>query len=40
MAEDQLQLIADNAMHDFWTRTNPRPINGPAEVLEILKSAW
>lgn len=40
LAEGQLQLIADNAMHDFWTRTNPRPIHGPAEVMEILKSAW
>jgi len=28
-----------NTMHDRWTRTNPRRIDGPEQVLEILRMA-
>lgn len=37
--EDKHELIARNAMHDHWVHANPRPIKGPAEVLEILRLA-
>lgn len=36
---DQLQALAEASMHDFWTRTNPRPLNSPEDVMEILKMA-
>ncbi len=39
VGEGQHELIAKNAMHDRWVHTNPRPIPGPAQVLEILKLA-
>lgn len=31
--------IAEHAMHDRYIHTNPRPITGPAQVLEILELA-
>lgn len=39
IGEDDLQLVADNTMHDFWARTNPRPIAGPDDVMTILRTA-
>jgi alcohol dehydrogenase class IV len=39
IGEEQLPLIAANTHLDYWSRTNPRPINGVAEVMEILHSA-
>ncbi len=36
VAEDQLDLIAEFTMKDFWARTNPRTIEGPADVRQIL----
>lgn len=36
---DQLALIAENTMKDFWARTNPRTIEGPADVRQILDMA-
>ncbi|MSO77499.1 MAG: maleylacetate reductase [Alphaproteobacteria bacterium] len=36
---DQFQLVADNAMHDRWIHTNPRPIRGPDDVRDILAMA-
>jgi len=36
---DQFELIARNAMHDRWLHTNPRKIQGPEEVMEILQMA-
>ncbi len=38
--EDQLDLIAENAMHDRWIHTNPRKIDGPAVVRTLLDAAW
>jgi maleylacetate reductase len=37
---DQLDLIAELSMHDRWIHTNPRKIEGPAVVREILNAAW
>jgi alcohol dehydrogenase class IV len=39
VAEDQLDLIAEYTMLDFWSRTNPREITGPADVRSILEQA-
>jgi maleylacetate reductase len=36
---DKFQQLAEGAMHDFWTRTNPREITGPDQVMEILELA-
>jgi alcohol dehydrogenase class IV len=36
---DQFQAIAEHAMHDRGVRSNPRPINGPADIVEILELA-
>ncbi len=40
VARDLLPRIAEESMHDRWLHTNPRPLDGPAAVLEILESAW
>ncbi len=37
---EQLDLIAEGSMHDRMVRTNPRPIEGPAVVRELLDAAW
>jgi maleylacetate reductase len=37
---EQLDLIAANAMHDRWIHTNPRKIDGPAVIRQILDAAW
>ena len=37
--KDQLDLIAEYTMLDFWSRTNPREITGPADVRSILEQA-
>jgi alcohol dehydrogenase class IV len=34
--DDQLDLIAEYTMLDFWARTNPRAIAGPDDVRQIL----
>jgi len=36
----QLDLIAENSMHDRWIHTNPRKIDGPAVVRTLLDAAW
>ncbi|MFZ2006679.1 MAG: iron-containing alcohol dehydrogenase [Stellaceae bacterium] len=38
--EDQLDRIAELSMHDRWIHTNPRKIEGPPVVREILDAAW
>jgi maleylacetate reductase len=38
--EDQLDRIAELSMHDRWIHTNPRKIDGPPVVREILDAAW
>jgi len=37
VGEDQLERIAEFTMLDFWSRTNPRPIEGPHDVMTILE---
>ena len=37
---DQLDRIAEESMHDRWVHTNPRKIERPAVVREILDAAW
>lgn len=37
--DDQLDHIAEFTMGDFWIRTNPRPIEGPGDVRQILDMA-
>jgi maleylacetate reductase len=38
--EDQLDLIAENSMHDRWIHTNPRKIDGPEIISTLLDAAW
>jgi maleylacetate reductase len=38
--KDQLDLIAEHAMHDRWIHTNPRKIEGPAVVRQLLDAAF
>jgi maleylacetate reductase len=35
-----LPTIAKESMLDMWIPTNPRPINGPEDVLPLLEAAW
>lgn len=35
-----LDRIAEEAMHDRWIHTNPRKIDGPATVRQLLDAAW
>jgi len=37
---EQLNLIAENSMHDRWIHTNPRKIDGPAVIRTLLDAAW
>jgi len=37
---DQLDTIAAGAMHDRMVHTNPRKIDGPATVRQLLDAAW
>jgi maleylacetate reductase len=36
---DKFQTIAEHTMHDNGVRVNPRPITGPADIVEILEIA-
>lgn len=38
--ESDLPRLAKNCMLDDWTHSNPRPISGPEQVMEILKAAY
>ena len=38
--EEQLDSIAELSMHDRWIHTNPRKIDGPAVVRQLLDAAW
>ena len=40
VSADQLDLIAENSMHDRWIHTNPRKIDSPAAVRNLLDAAW
>ena len=35
-----LERIAEQSMHDRWIHTNPRKIDGPAVVRQLLDAAW
>lgn len=37
---DQLDVIAEGSMHDRMVHTNPRKIDGPAVVRQLLDAAW
>jgi alcohol dehydrogenase class IV len=37
--EDQFRAIAEHTMGDRGVRSNPRPINEPADIVEILELA-
>ena len=37
---DQLDIIAEGSMHDRMVHTNPRKIDGPAVVRQLLDAAW
>ena len=37
VTNDQLERIAEFTMLDFWSRTNPRPIDGPHDVMTIIE---
>jgi maleylacetate reductase len=37
---EQLDLIAENSMHDRWVHTNPRKIDGPTVIRTLLDGAW
>lgn len=39
VAEDQFPLIAEYTLEDMWGRTNPRPIRGADDVMEVLQLA-
>ncbi|MFC1533060.1 iron-containing alcohol dehydrogenase [Thermodesulfobacteriota bacterium] len=39
VTSDKFEEIASISMHDDWIYTNPRPISGPKDVVEILKMA-
>ena len=38
--QEQLEEIAEKSMHDRWIPTNPRKIEGPATVRQLLDAAW
>ena len=38
--EDMLDRIAAESMHDRWIHSNPRKIDGPAIVRQLLDAAW
>jgi maleylacetate reductase len=37
---DQLDRIAELSMHDRWIHTNPRKIEGPKVIRDLLDAAW
>jgi maleylacetate reductase len=37
---EQLDQIAERSMHDRWVHTNPRKIEGPPVVRQLLDAAW
>jgi len=37
---EQLDVIAEGSMHDRWVHTNPRKIDRPAVIRNLLDAAW
>ncbi len=40
VTRDQLDRIAEQSMHDRWGHTNPRKIDEPMTIRELLDAAW
>jgi maleylacetate reductase len=40
VSRGQFDTIARESMHDHWVHTNPRRIDGPEAVRELLEAAW
>ncbi len=40
VTEETLPIVAEDATDDWFLHQNPRPVNGTADVLEVLKAAW
>ena len=40
VSADLLDRIAEESMHDRWLHANPRKIDGPATVRQLLDAAW
>jgi maleylacetate reductase len=40
VSADLLHRVAEESMHDRWVHTNPRKIDGPAAVRQLLDAAW
>ena len=40
VSADLLDRVAEESMHDRWVHTNPRKIDGPAAVRQLLDAAW
>lgn len=40
VTRDQFSAIAAAAMQSMMVKTNPRPITGPGQILQILEQAW
>jgi len=38
--EDQLERIATGALANMWVKSNPRPIQGQADIMGLLQAAW
>ncbi len=38
--EADLPALAEAARHDFFLQGNPRPVEDPAELVELLRAAW
>eukprot|EP00435_Cladocopium_sp_Y103_P078235 s1_g1974.t1 len=39
VGEERFEEVAQKTMHDFWARTNPRPVSEAADILQILQLA-
>ena len=37
---EQMDAIAKQSMHDRWVHTNPRKIDGPPAIRQLLDAAW
>ena len=38
--EADLSAVAEDALHDFFLRSNPRPVEDPSELLALLREIW
>jgi hypothetical protein len=40
IGRDALAGLAEVAAGDWFVRTNPRPVRGAADLLQVLEEAW